>query len=478
MLGRDFAGTSANIARMNTPDFTTTRPNMRDSILEALNAYYSIDEKERNRREKERLAGLEQNLSDAIKSGDEEAINNAYAEIDPSGYIQGVNDARNKRELEELKIRNSMDLETLKNQLAYNLARDKAGWASDNDLKKAQYEYDKALALEDVKSRNAYNLARDKSLWDRESDQESAFLDNYLQQKLEEQKYKNQYGLEEQKYKNQYGLEEAKAGWSSDATRQRLESQLQNSLELEAMKNENTRNLERDKIGWQLAAEQLGDEGKRTNNIVNYEYLVRNGMPEEEARAFAFPVNTEAIGNAIATGSLGGLGEAGQSAYDRERGKQLAQSEEKTKTKIIKINNQIGNLTNLINNIQENPETVGFQSGPATVAARVAGLFGSKTAGDYLKKRGGVIRQLGTIQNDLINQARDSGQSGINTINEINQIIKGLNENSSMQEVIGALGAIRDSAQRLSWDLQNGTTNNPTNSFTSIPTDEDAWGGI
>lgn len=128
MLGRDFSGTSANIARMNIPDFTTTRPNMRDSILEALNAYYSIDEKERNRREKERLTGLEQNLTDAIKSGDEEAIKNAYAEINPSGYIQGVNDARNKRELEELKTRNSMDLETLKNQFAYNLAKDKIGW--------------------------------------------------------------------------------------------------------------------------------------------------------------------------------------------------------------------------------------------------------------------------------------------------------------------------------------------------------------
>lgn len=356
MLGRDFAGTTANIAQTNTPNFVSTRPNMRDSILDAINTYYSIDEKERSRKEKERLAGLEQNLTDAIKSGDEEAINNAYAEINPSGYIEGINDARNKRELEELKTRNSMDLETLKNQFAYNLAKDK--------------------------------------------------------------------------------------------------------------------------IGWQLAADKLSDSEKRTNNIVNYEYLVRNGMPEEEARAFAFPVNTEAIGNAIATGSLGGLGEAGQSAYDRERGKQLAQAEEKTKTKISNINNQVGNLTNLINNIQENPETVGFQSGPATVAARVAGLFGSKTAGDYLKKRGGVIRQLASIQNDLINQARDAGQSGINTISEIRQITRGLNENSSDQEVIGALIAMKDSAQRLSRDLQNGTTNNPTKSFTSIPTDKDAWGGI
>ena len=56
---------------------------------------------------------------------------------------------------------------------------------------------------------------------------------------------------------------------------------------------------------------------------------------------------------------------------------------------------------------------------------------------DDLRKRGEVIRNLGSIRNDLIAQAKANGQSGINTAREIEMATAGLNENSSAEEISG-----------------------------------------
>ena len=79
-----------------------------------------------------------------------------------------------------------------------------------------------------------------------------------------------------------------------------------------------------------------------------------------------------------------------------------------------------------------------------TVAARVLG-----TDDDFLAKRGSVVRSLGEIQNGLIVEAKGAGQSGINTIAEIKQATKGLDENSSKGEILGALKAMQDSISRM-----------------------------
>ena len=68
---------------------------------------------------------------------------------------------------------------------------------------------------------------------------------------------------------------------------------------------------------------------------------------------------------------------------------------------------------------------------------------------DFLAKRGSVVRSLGEIQNGLIAEAKGAGQSGINTIAEIRQATKGLDENSSKGEILGALKAMQDSIDRM-----------------------------
>lgn len=67
---------------------------------------------------------------------------------------------------------------------------------------------------------------------------------------------------------------------------------------------------------------------------------------------------------------------------------------------------------------------------------------------DDLRKRGEVIRNLGSIRNDLIAQAKANGQSGINTAREIEMATAGLNENSSAEEILGALDYMTEAAKK------------------------------
>lgn len=68
---------------------------------------------------------------------------------------------------------------------------------------------------------------------------------------------------------------------------------------------------------------------------------------------------------------------------------------------------------------------------------------------DNLRKRGEVIRNLGSIRNDLIAQAKANGQSGINTAREIEMATAGLNENSSAEEILGALDYMTEAAEKI-----------------------------
>ena len=68
---------------------------------------------------------------------------------------------------------------------------------------------------------------------------------------------------------------------------------------------------------------------------------------------------------------------------------------------------------------------------------------------DNLRKRGQIVRNLGNIRNDLIAQAKANGQSGINTAREIEMATAGLNENSSAEEILGALEYMEKAAQEI-----------------------------
>ena len=316
MLNNNYASTSAMIARANSPKIEALpQVDMNKAILGAIDSYYSITGEERKRDEEDRMKGLEQNLADAVKSGDETAINNAYAQLNPTGYVDYMNRIKANREASDL-----------------DFARQKE--------------------LLDIQNQNAMGLAR---------------------------------------------LKDALGGTPTSAAR-------------------------------------------------NYEYLKQQGLSDNEAMAVAFGGNTEAVGGALASGTLSGKG---INAYEAEKGKQLAQQEAKQAENIQQFSGSMENIKELQNQIRKDPSVFGIKSIYKVPVSRVGALTGNKSAQDYLINRGNAYRQLGNIKNDLIAKAKAAGQSGINTAKEIEQATAGLNENSSPEEILGALDAMYKSTSRL-----------------------------
>lgn len=127
MLNRNFATTSAMIAKSTDPNIRALpQVDMNKAILGAIDSYYSITDEERKRAEEERIKGLEQDLADAIKGGDEAAINNAYAKLNPSGYVDYLNKIKSNRDASDLEFARQKELLNIKNQNDMGLARLKA----------------------------------------------------------------------------------------------------------------------------------------------------------------------------------------------------------------------------------------------------------------------------------------------------------------------------------------------------------------
>ena len=231
-----------------------------------------------------------------------------------------------------------------------------------------------------------------------------------------------------------------------DFQRELLDAQTQRAFALENMRNQNARSLAEFKAGLS------GD----TTAQKNIGYLQTLGYSPEEAAALYYSGNNPTL-------DMSTLGKKGYEAYDKEQGKALAKQQEQQR--LAEQND--ARLKAVQESLQNNPDTVGFYSPLKTAVARVLGDAGDK---DYLANRGYNLRALGEVQNALIAEAKASGQSGINTASEIRQATKGLNENSSYEEIDGALRAMQDSIQRL--------RNSQKQGYSQTPSDEDAWGGI
>ena len=135
-------------------------------------------------------------------------------------------------------------------------------------------------------------------------------------------------------------------------------------------------------------------------------------------------------------------------SYQKKAGSLQAEREGKQEEAFDVASNQDENIKSLIGDIKENKGLLGVYSPVRVSAARYTnGSIGYSP--EELEKRGNIIRRLGEIQNSIIQKARAAGQVGINTLAEIEQATKGLNEYSSDQEIIGALEAIQKSEQRL-----------------------------
>lgn len=101
------------------------------------------------------------------------------------------------------------------------------------------------------------------------------------------------------------------------------------------------------------ALEQQASQSNLTNATKNYEYLLGQGMPPQQARAIAFGGNTEAVGGALVSGGLDSLGMAGAKEYDKQKGAALAKEEAKQREKAQAYDSNISDIDDLIVSIEK-----------------------------------------------------------------------------------------------------------------------------
>jgi hypothetical protein len=135
-------------------------------------------------------------------------------------------------------------------------------------------------------------------------------------------------------------------------------------------------------------------------------------------------------------------------AYNKKKGAKTAEQEVAQLQQQQMAQDQNQAIDNLIGDIEANEELVGVYS---PIRAKLGRFTGGKIGynDEQLETRGNLIRQVGNIQNEIIAKARAAGQTGINTIAEIKQATKGLDEDSSSKELIGALRAMQKSNDAL-----------------------------
>lgn len=156
-------------------------------------------------------------------------------------------------------------------------------------------------------------------------------------------------------------------------------------------------------------------------------------------------------------------------AFQKKAGSLEAQTKQEEMKSKKQSEEQDQAIDDLISDIDANPELLGVYSPyKAGISRATGGKFGYTP--EELEKRGNLIRQVGAIQNSIIAEARNAGQTGINTIAEIKQATKGLDENSSSEEVKGALRAMKKSRAKFA--------NAPKQIDYSTVSDEDILQGL
>lgn len=129
----NYAATTAMITRVNEPRIrfidNSVPSNYGDvarGLLGSLDAYYNYSNKQNALDEQKENKELRDNLSAAIESGDENAINVAYGKLDPTGYVDYLNRVKANREASDLDFARKKELLDIQNQNAMGLARLKA----------------------------------------------------------------------------------------------------------------------------------------------------------------------------------------------------------------------------------------------------------------------------------------------------------------------------------------------------------------
>lgn len=258
--------------------------------------------------------------------------------------------------------------------------------------------------------------------------------------------------------------------WKMDV----LDKQFQNSIALQDRQHANAVGLARlgDSLRNQAANEEIS---KRRDALTK---LYEDGKITEEGyqKGLAMMDLGEKLSGIVYGGGNGGenpygLSEDAMKEYQKETAKNIVKAENdynSTKGVVQAARNSTQRISSLI---EEDPSIVGTYSGWSEKLKKITG-----GDSEWLKKRGEVVGALTQAGNFLIKQANDSGVTGINSLSEVERIIKGLTPNASAAQIQGAIKNINALAD----DLERISTKNLSRyrKGASAPTDEDAWGGI
>lgn len=180
-----------------------------------------------------------------------------------------------------------------------------------------------------------------------------------------------------------------------------------------------------------------------TDKMRNVEYLVSQGMDRNKAVDMVFGSKANTVVN-VNNGKM--------SPFEESLQKESAKDVVKNLTELKQIsgdtNKTISAIASLKDNLKDNKEIVGPYAGArATLGNFTGGVLGFDR--EQLQKRGDAARSIASMKNSLIAEAKNQGQTGINTAREIEMATAGLDENSSYEQINGALTAMERAAKDL-----------------------------
>ena len=199
-----------------------------------------------------------------------------------------------------------------------------------------------------------------------------------------------------------------------------------------------------------------------TNEIKNYNALRSMGVPDEQARTVAFKIK-----------ETGGL-----TPYEKEeqrlQAKADVQSRKEQQERVRTAQRTASDLEDTIKFVEGLPDAV---VGPYAGGLNVAGAFTGGEVGlneEQQMLKGELDRRVGEIENQIIAVARQNGQTGINTMEEIRQAAKGVATAKSKPALIGALRHMYNLQKKYVELGQSGIRNDEERQMTTMSVDNNS----
>ena len=280
------------------------------------------------------------------------------------------------------------------------------------------------------------------------------------------------YALEDRDYTTKAQKESQERGFEHDMTMAGINQVYDVEKAKEALNNQKQMAIFNGDIDKALAIHQMQLDLYKNINLKQEEAKINAAQPTDKMKNYDYFMekNEPDMARGIGQGNV-----TPQSEYEKTLERERAKSEIKALQDIREIQNQtansLGNIQYAKKLIEDNKNLVGIYSPYKALGGRLTnGLIGMSP--EELKIRGDISRTIGQLKNGLIAEARSQGQVGINTVREIEQATAGLNENSSAEEMLGALETMERQVKQLEQiKMQNSGINVPgfnNASFNSI----------